>query len=185
MNKKDPNKPLVSVILPVYKSEAHLDECLESISAQTYKNIEIVAVVDYLGDNCLKILRKHKTIDKRLRIYKNVQRYGLARTLNRGVRLSRGEYLAFMDSNGVASAQRISKQIKFLSENKKAAVVGSQTVLISKNGKKTSQSQYPLSHEDIYKGLLSGETFKFESALIDKTRLPNDIFKFNKNRLYP
>ena len=185
MKKEDPNKPLVSVILPVFKSEAHLEKCLVSISAQTYKNIEIIAVVDYLGDNCLSILRKYKKSEPRLRIYKNIQRYGLARTLNRAIEKARGNYLAFADSNGIVSSYRISKQVKFLQKNPKVAAVGTQAAFISKNGKKLETTTYPLRHSQIYKGLLSGETFKFESALIDKTRLPKDILRFRRNTHYP
>ena len=90
MNKANSNKPLISVILPVFKSERYLESCLNSLSKQTYQNIEIVAIVDYLGDNSLKILRKHKKTDNRLRVIHNLQRYGLASTLNRAVRLSKG-----------------------------------------------------------------------------------------------
>ena len=185
MNKANPNKPLVSVILPVYKSEQYLEACLNSLSNQTYKNIEIVAVVDYLGDDSLKILRKHRKIDKRLRIYNNLQRYGLASTLNRAVRLARGQYLALMDSTGIVDRSRINKQVKFLKNNPKVAVVGSQTTLINDNNRRISNSIYPLLHEDIYKHLIGTEAFKFESAMIDRSRLPKDIIKFKKDTAYP
>ena len=79
-------KPLVSIILPVFKSEQHLWVCLQSLSEQSFKDIEIVAVVDYLGDNSLKILRKYRKVEPRLRVYANLQRYGLASTLNRALR---------------------------------------------------------------------------------------------------
>ena len=183
---KNPNnKPLVSVILPVYRSEEYLEACLHSLSSQSYKNIEIVAVVDYLGDRSLRILKKHRKIDKRLRVYNNLQRYGLASTLNRAVGLSKGQYIAFMDSTGLADKTRLNKQVKFLKQNPKIGAVGSQTTLISSNNRRVSDSGYPLLHGDIYKLLIGGEAFKFESAMIDRTRVPKDIIKFKKDTAYP
>jgi glycosyltransferase involved in cell wall biosynthesis len=185
MNKANSNKPLISVILPVYRSEKFLENCLNSLSKQSYKNIEIVAIVDYLGDESLKILRKHKKTDKRLRIYSNLQRYGLASTLNRAIRLSKGTYIAFMDSTGVADPRRLSLQFKFLKNNPKIAVVGSHISVINDKNRTISSQDFPLLHEDIYKHLIGGETFKFESAMVAKTRLPKDIFRFRKDKSYP
>ncbi len=179
------NNPLVSIVLPVYKSEKHLESCLESLSSQSYKNIEIIAVVDYLGDESLKILRRYKKIDKRLRVYSNLQRYGLASTLNRLISLSKGDYIAFMDSQGIALKTRISKQVKFLVENPKVAAVGSQAILIDKDNKKLSKTEFPQIHVDIYRQLVAGASMKFETAMVDKTRLPKDILKFKKNTHYP
>lgn len=185
MIKANPKKPLVSVILPVYKSELYLESCLKSLTAQTYKNIEIVAVVDYLGDNSLKILRRHKKIDKRLRIYNNLQRYGLASTLNRAVSLSKGEFIALMDPTAIADRTRISKQLKFLRENENFGAVGTQITQIDDKNKAVGNQSFPLTNADIHKHLLTAETFKFESAMIAKTRLPRDIIKFNKDTAYP
>lgn len=178
-------KPLVSIVLPVYKSEAYLEACLNSLSNQTYENIEIVAVVDYLGDNSLKILKKHKKTDKRLRVYNNLQRYGLASTLNRAVRLSKGEYLALMDATSIADRTRIAKQVRFLNENPKVGVVGTQTAIINDKNRKIGNSDYPLLFDEIYKHLVGAESFKFETAMIAKTRLPKDIIKFSKDTAYP
>jgi len=185
MIKANPKKPLVSIILPVYKSEKYLESCLKSLSNQTYENIEIIAVVDYLGDNSLKILKKHKRTNKRLRIYNNLQRYGLASTLNRAVKLSKGQYLAFMDSTSIADRNRISKQLSFLKKNEKIGAVGTQITFINDKNRMISNSNFPLLNEDIYQHLMSTEDFKFETAMIAKTRLPNDIIRFNKNTVYP
>jgi glycosyltransferase involved in cell wall biosynthesis len=185
MNKANPNKPLISVILPVYKSERFLENCLNSLSRQTYKNIEIVAIVDYLGDESLKILRKHKKTEKRLRIYSNLQRYGLASSLNRAIKLSKGTYVAFMDSTSIADRSRLAKQLKFLKNNPKIAAVGSQIAVINDKNREVSNQNFPLLHDDIYGHLITSETFKFETAMIAKTRLPKDIISFKKDKAYP
>ncbi len=185
MKRSKNTKPLVSVILPVYKSEKFLEACLESLRHQTFHNFEIVAVVDYLGDDSLKILRKYKKIDKRIRVYSNLQRYGLASTLNRGIKLSRGQYIAFMDSSGTALKTRISRQVSFLTTNPKVAAVGTQTAVVNHSDKEVEKSEFPSDHEEIYKHLITGASMKFETVMIDKTRLPKDVLKFKKGSLYP
>src|SRR3989344_9261599 len=143
MNKPKQINPLVSVVLPVFKAEKFLTSCLESLSNQSYRNIEIIAVVDYLGDMSLRILRKYKKIEPRLRVYSNLQRYGLAVTLNRAVGLSKGQYIAFMDSSGIAHKTRISKQIKHLLNNPKIAAVGSQVGIINSINRRVGESVFP------------------------------------------
>lgn len=173
------------MILPVFKSEQHLETCLESLSRQAYSNIEIVAVVDYLGDSSLKILRKYKKIEPRLRVYANLQRYGLASTLNRAVSLSKGQYIAFMDPTGVMLKSRISKQLSYLIKNPKVGAVGTQIALLDESNKSANNSAFPLEHEEIYKHLIGGISMKFETAMVAKTRLPKDILRFKKNTHYP
>lgn len=185
MKKPKTKKPAVSVILPVYKSEKFLESCLEGLSGQSFKKIEIIGVVDYLGDNSLKILRKYKKKEKRLRVYSNLQTYGLASTLNRAVRLSKGGYIAFMDPLAVAAKQRVSKQVKFLVKNPKVAAVGTQATILDNKGKKLEKTQFPQSHEEIYSQLLGGTSMRFETVMVDKTRLPKDILKFKRNTHYP
>lgn len=185
MKKANTNKPLVSVILPVYKSEQYLVACLDSLLNQSYSNLEIVAVVDYLGDESLKILKQYRKMDKRLRVYNNLQRYGLASTLNKAVGLAKGDFLAFMDSMGVADKTRLSKQVRFLEENTKVASIGSQIATISDSNRKLSESAFPLTHEEVFSHIIAGKTFKFESAMVAKTRIPKDVIKFSKDKKYP
>lgn len=185
MKKANTNKPLVSLILPVYKSEQYLVACLDSLINQSYGNIEIIAVVDYLGDESLKILKQYRKLDKRVRVYNNLQRYGLASTLNRATSLAKGEYVAFMDSTGIADKSRLSKQVKFLMDNPKIASVGAQIATVTDSNRKISESLFPLIHDDIFKHIINGETFKFETAMIARTRIPKDVIKFSKDKSYP
>jgi glycosyltransferase involved in cell wall biosynthesis len=144
-----------------------------------------VAVVDYLGDDSLKILRAYKKKDKRIRVYSNLQRYGLASTLNRGVKLSRGQYLAFMDSSGAALKTRLKRQLKYLENNPKVAAVGTQTAVVNSQDKEVEKTDFPSMHEEIYKHLITGSSMKFETIMVDRKRLPKDIFNFKKGMLYP
>src|SRR3989338_8386665 len=90
------SKPLISILLPVHNTEKYLSDCLNSLINQTYKNIEIVAIDDKSSDKSYKILNQFKKKDKRIRVYKNVKRYGISITLNRLVNKAKGSYIAFM-----------------------------------------------------------------------------------------
>ena len=177
-------KPLVSIILPVYKSEKHLEDILTSLLSQNYKNIEIIAVVDYLRDNSLKILNKFKKKNKKLRVYKNIQTYGLHVTLNRGVRRAKGDYIAFVGNKNYPSIHRISKQVSFLLRNPKIAAVGTQVSIVRGNGRIVERSNFPTSHEEIYKDLMLGTSISPETIMVNKKALPRDVIKFTNDK-YP
>jgi glycosyltransferase involved in cell wall biosynthesis len=179
------NQPLVSIVLPVFKSERHLREAVESLLAQTYRNLEVVAVVDYLGDNSLKILKEIRKQDKRLRIYAHQQRYGLAVTLNHAIKRSKGQFIAFMDPMGISKRSRIAKQLHFLLKNDNIAIVGTQSTLLSKRGTIIRKNEFPTEHFDIHKELLSGLSIQFESCMVDKSKVAKDALKFKKKTHYP
>ncbi|RJQ38149.1 glycosyltransferase family 2 protein [Candidatus Microgenomates bacterium] len=175
------SKPLVSIILPVCNNGKHLKECLESFLRQTEKQVEIIAVDDFSKDNSLAILKYFKKRSKKIRVYKNIKRYGLAITLNRAIRKAKGQFITFANPNDVNLKTRIKKQLKFLLSNPKIIAVGTQCRFLNYKGKKIGKSNFPLNHESIYQIPLLGQSFDFESALINKLLLPKDFLKFNNS----
>lgn len=175
------SKPLISILLPVHNAEKYLSDCLNSLLNQTYKDIEIVAIDDKSSDKSYKILNQFKKKDKRIRVYKNIKRYGLAVTLNRLVNKTKGNYIAFMDTNDISSLNRLKKQYKFLIANPGIVAVGSQCTFINDHDKKIGKSDFPLYHYQIYENPLHGISLQFETVLINKTILPKDVLKFNVN----
>jgi glycosyltransferase involved in cell wall biosynthesis len=173
------SKPLISILLPVHNSEKYLSECLNSLLSQSYKNIEIVAIDDKSSDKSYKILNQFKKKDKRIRVYKNIKRYGIAVTLNRLVNKAKGSYVAFMDTSDISSPRRLSKQYKFLISNPGIVAVGSQCTFINDHDKKIGKSDFPLYNYQIYENPLHGISLQFETVLINKTILPKDVLKFN------
>lgn len=92
------NNIKVSVVVPVYKAENFLCACLDSIRNQTLKDIEIICIDDGSPDNSGKILDEYAEIDPRFRVYHQINA-GVSATRNRGMALSRGEYIKFVDSD--------------------------------------------------------------------------------------
>ena len=107
--------PLVSILMPVYNSEKYLREAIKSILNQTFTNFELIIINDGSTDNSLKIIKSFK--DNRIKIIKNKGNLGLIKTLNKGIDLAQGKYIARMDADDIAMPKRLEKQIAFFNEN--------------------------------------------------------------------
>ena len=92
------NKEKVSIIIPVYNSEKYIGRCIDSILNQTYTNYELILIDDGSTDNSLKILNDYKKKDNRIRVYSQKNK-GVAITRNRGIKLSNGQYICFIDND--------------------------------------------------------------------------------------
>ena len=90
--------PLISVIVPVYRVEAFLPRCLDSICGQTYRNLEIILVDDGSPDNCGKICDEYGEKDPRIRVI-HKENGGLSSARNAGLDAAAGEYIGFVDSD--------------------------------------------------------------------------------------
>lgn len=93
----------VSVIIPVYNVEDYLIECLESVTNQTYTNLEILCIDDSSTDSSPAILNRYKQKDSRVIILKNEKNSGQAYTRNLGLKKATGEYILFVDSDDTIS----------------------------------------------------------------------------------
>lgn len=90
--------PLISVIVPVYKTEAYLDRCVQSIADQTYKNLEIILIDDGSPDNCPAICDAWAEKDSRVKVV-HKQNGGLSDARNAGMAMATGELMGFVDSD--------------------------------------------------------------------------------------
>ncbi len=95
---------MISVIVPVYNCEKYLAECLDSIIAQTYKDLEIICVNDGSKDSSLDILKQYTQNDSRI-IVINKENGGLSSARNAGLKVAKGEYVAFVDGDDVLAPE--------------------------------------------------------------------------------
>lgn len=121
-------KPLISIIVPIYKVEKYLKRCIESIIAQTYQNIEIILVDDGSPDNCGKICDLYKKKDKRIKVI-HKKNGGLSDARNSGIRIAKGEYIGFVDSDDFIKADMYENMLNaVLNNNTKLAICDFQCV---------------------------------------------------------
>ena len=82
---------VVSVIVPVYKVEQYLDKCVESLTAQTYRDLEFIICDDASTDETWEILQRYEKLDKRVLCFQNRENIGLGASLNRCLELASGQ----------------------------------------------------------------------------------------------
>ena len=112
-------QPLVSIIVPVYNAETFLEECIDSLIHQTYKNIEIICINDHSIDCSINILEEKKKIDARIKIY-NVreEKKGPSIARNIGLDNANGEFIVFCDSDDFMMNQMIENMVnKIINDN--------------------------------------------------------------------
>lgn len=106
----------VSIVIPVYNSEEYLEECLESVITQSYKNIEIILINDGSTDNSLNICYKFKKKDSRIKII-NKKNTGVSDARNIGIINSTGNYIVFVDSDDYCEKSMVDTIIKNINDN--------------------------------------------------------------------
>ena len=124
---------LISVIIPYYKKKEYIISSINSALNQTYKNLEIIIIYDDLNKEDLNLLKKIKKKDKRIKIYINKKNLGAGRSRNKGIKLSKGIFVAFLDSDDLWKKNKLKKQIFFMKKNGINASHTSYTIINSNN----------------------------------------------------
>ena len=124
---------LISVIIPYYKKKEYIISSINSVLNQTYKNLEIIIIYDDLNKEDLNLLKKIKKKDNRIKIYINKKNLGAGRSRNKGIQLSKGIFVAFLDSDDLWKKNKLKKQIFFMKKNGINASHTSYTIINSKN----------------------------------------------------
>jgi len=117
------NKPLVSVLIPCYNVEKYVEESVNSILNQTYTHLEVIAINDCSTDATGQILHRIAETDSRVKVFDNEKNLKLIDTLNKGIQLCKGQYIARMDADDISLPTRIEKEVAFLEKNKDHDIV--------------------------------------------------------------
>jgi glycosyltransferase involved in cell wall biosynthesis len=119
--------PKVSVLIPVFNGQEFVGECIDSILSQTYENFELLVVNDGSTDLTEAIVLSRN--DKRIRYLKNRRNLGIVKTLNKGLYLSEGKFVARMDADDISLPDRLEKQISYLVDNPDVDILGAGIIL--------------------------------------------------------
>ena len=111
---------LVSIITPMYNSEKFIDATIQSVQSQTYQNWEMIIVDDASTDRSIEIVKKIMSNEPRLHLKQLADNLGPAHTRNNGIKLAKGRFLAFLDSDDLWHKDKLEKQIKFMNSNEYA-----------------------------------------------------------------
>lgn len=172
-------QPLVSVIIPVYNANGFLPSAIESILSQIYRNFEVIAIDDGSVDNSYQILKSYAKRDSRLRVYKNQRNLNISNTLNRGIKLARGQYIARMDADDLAHPKRLSRQIKFMKSHPEVVILGGQVKTIDINNKIIGRKLFPKTDQQIREALFTTNPIQHPTAIINRALLPKNFAWYN------
>jgi glycosyltransferase involved in cell wall biosynthesis len=162
------SKPLVTVLMSVYNGEKFLREAIESILSQIFTDFEFLIINDASTDSSREIVLSYQ--DDRIRLIDSEENIGLTKSLNKGLKLARGEYIARMDADDISAPERLQKQFDYLENNPSLTVVGSWAFLIDENGKPIGESHIPADF-----GSIMGDLF-FYNPIMHSTTFFNKEF---------
>lgn len=155
--------PKVTVLMSVYDGEKYLREAIESILNQTFKDFEFLIINDGSTDSSRDIILSYN--DPRIRLVDNEKNIGLTRSLNKGLRLAKGEYIARMDADDVSLPERLKKEGKLLGDHKDTGLVGSSVFLMNEDGKILGTKKVSTKNSEIKQNLLKGNPFWHGSVM--------------------
>ncbi len=162
------NKPVVSVIIPAYNAESFIKETIESALNQTYKNIEVIVVDDGSTDNTEKIVKSID--DKRIKYIKQNNR-GVSAARNKGIEVSKGEFIALLDHDDIWLPRKLEKQLPLFSDPQ-VGLVFSDTIFF-KDGRDlySIYSKYKPPQGWVFRELLKRNFISCETVVIRKKAL--------------
>jgi len=108
---------LVSIIIPYYKKEFFIEDTIKSILIQSYQNFEILIIDDEINLAASKVLEKISSLDSRIKIITNEKNLGAGESRNVGINFSKGDYIAFCDSDDLWKEQKLEVQLSFMKKN--------------------------------------------------------------------
>jgi|TARA_B100001971_G_C18229030_1_gene562647 glycosyltransferase involved in cell wall biosynthesis len=140
----------ITVLMSVYNGDKWIKNSIDSVLSQTENNFEFIIINDGSTDNTSAILKSYN--DDRIIIIDQENR-GLTKSLNVGLNLAKGKYIARIDADDICMPNRLAEQKKFMEVNTDIALVGSDAILIDENDQYMGHAVYPTSHEMLIKRL--------------------------------
>ncbi len=120
-----PGAPTVSVLVPVYNGERHLAECLDSVLAQDFRDLEILVSDDGSTDSSARVIQDFAARDSRVRWWKNPRNLGLTANTNCCIRQARGDFLKFVHQDDkLLSPSAVGRLLAALEKNPAASLAG-------------------------------------------------------------
>ena len=172
------HKPIISVLLPVYNEEKYIKKSIESILAQTFVDFEIIVINDASTDNSSDIIQSFN--DPRIKILNNKKNSGIAKSLNEGFLVTKGDYIARMDANDIAIDTRFEKQLQYLQNYPDCVVVFCPVLKIDENGKSLDRIEGKYIPPELIQTYMFYKTCFFHSTvLLRKNKLSNPPYDEN------
>ena len=124
-------KPIVSVVMSVFNVDMYLEKSIKSILNQSLENFEFIIINDCSNDKSLEIIKKYQNSDDRIILLNNERNLGLPKSLNNGLEIARGKYIARQDADDISLKERLLIQYQFLEKHQDIFLIGSSAIIIN------------------------------------------------------
>lgn len=170
------NQPLVSVIMPCYNMEKFIACTIESVQRQTYPNWELLIVDDTSIDKTADVVKNHQKKDDRIHFFVKPKHSGIADTRNHCIKMAKGRFLAFLDSDDVWHPEKLERQLHFMMERKIGFSYSSYDCIDEQGNplEKTVKSAGNLDYNAYMKNTIIGcSTVMIDTTIINNVFVPN------------
>jgi len=147
------NVPSITVLMPVYNGSRYLAAAIDSILSQTYTDFEFLIIDDASGDGSCNIIKSYN--DTRIRLIVNKKNLGQTRSLNKGIQLAKGEFIARIDQDDISFNNRLKLQISFMKDNPSIILLGTAFQTIDEHGTLLTHYYPPTTHKEIINSFTS------------------------------
>ena len=168
--------PKISVVMPVYNGEKYIEEAIDSILNQTFSDFEFIIIDDGSTDKTESIIKSYN--DKRIKYIKNEKNLGVARSLNKGLDIAQGEYIARMDADDISLPKRFKKQLRYMSKHKDIAVCGSAIELFG--GEKVKKVYTVTGTENMKINMLFGSCLYHPTVMMRASIVKKDGYRYDE-----
>lgn len=163
--------------MPVYNGSRYLGQAVDSVLNQTFSDFEFIIIDDASTDKSAEIIDEYAKKDQRVRVIKNERNLGIAKSLNKGLRESHGEYIARIDDDDIWSdKEKLRKQAGYLGQNPDCALVGTAMICVDADSQEIGRVQFATQDQKIREKILLANQFSHPSVLIRKKYLDESGF---------
>jgi glycosyltransferase involved in cell wall biosynthesis len=160
--------PMVSIMMCAYNRAHYLPQAIESVLMQNYKGWELLVLDDASIDNTAEVMKSYAN-EPRIRYMKHLQNKGLAENRNFGLKESKGEYVAILDSDDYwTDTNKLTSQVNFLSQNKEYGLIGTYGKTVNEKDEVISNLNYEVEDKKIRKKILFYHQFLHSSVIFVK-----------------
>lgn len=177
--------PCISVVMAIYNEPIEwIRISIDSILNQTFNDFEFIIINDNPSrDENRKVLQEYSNRDSRVVIISNVENIGLTRSLNKGLEIAKGEFIARMDADDVSYPSRFEKQVEFLKKNPQVGVVGCNAYVINEKSEIISKINRP-TEMDVLRYLSIFESPIYHPASFYRKIISNERVRYDETIKY-
>lgn len=171
---------LVSIVVPAFNCSDYIGTTINSVINQSYANWEMIIIDDCSTDNTEELVNRYITNDARIKYFRLEKNSGAAIARNKAVDISRGKYIAFLDSDDVWFPDKLTKQIAFMKKNNYSFTCTAYTKIDEEGNSlnRLIQARRISNYDDILKRNPGNSTVIYDAAVLGKFKIP-DIKKRN------